>query len=211
MEVSKNESVNHVLKANEVSGASTVSNERARSEVVVKQSDINTNSKYDRIVNLCEAIKEEQVKYEGVYKKYRKGNRICTGLAIGSNFLATASGSSALATSLTGIGLPAAIPLGFISGVAYVTSILTVCINKKIESKMRKHKAIVTLARSKCITLDKTIVKVLDDNVISVDEYEVLCRIVEEYLNQKNELRKRKVDIKKVFDEAENAIKEKLM
>ena len=156
-------------------------------------------------------MKEKQMKYEGVYKKYRKVNRICTGVNITSNLLATASGGSAIATALTGVGLPISVPLAFVSGIGYVMSVLSTCINKKIGSKMRKHKAIATLARSKYITLDKTMVKVVDDNILSPEEYEVLCKIVEEYYAQKDELRKRKVDIKKVFGQAEKDMREKLM
>ena len=168
-------------------------------------------SKCDRILSLGKDMKEEQMKYEGVYKKYRKVNRICTGVNITSNLLATASGGSAVATALTGVGLPISVPLAFVSGIGYVMSVLSACINKKIVSKMRKHKAIATLARSKYITLDKTMVKVVDDNIISPEEYEVLCKIVEEYYAQKDELRKRKVDIKKVFGQAEKDMREKLM
>ena len=156
-------------------------------------------------------MKEEQKKYEKVYKKYQKASKVCTGVDVIGNLIGTASGGSAIATALTGVGLPVSIPLAVVSGLGYVMSIFNMCISKKIESKMRKHKAIATLARSKHTTLDKAMVKVIDDNVITPEEYAMLCKIADEYYTQKDELRKRKVDIKKAFNKAEKDVKDKLM
>ena len=126
-------------KANVVSEASCpqsgqVSDERVSVAPPKVGNEVKTRvSKCDRILTLGKDMKEEQMKYEGVYKKYRKVNRICTGVNITSNLLATASGGSAVATALTGVGLPVSIPLAVVSGLGYVMSMFNICISKKIE------------------------------------------------------------------------------
>ena len=79
--------------------------------------------RYDYIMNLHKGVKEDELKYERTYKKYRKANRVCTGIGISSNFIATSTSLSAISTALTGIGLVVAMSLGVLSGICYGASI----------------------------------------------------------------------------------------
>ena len=96
-----------------------------------------------------------------------------------------------------------AIPLAVISGLSYVSAIASTAVGKKVSSKRAKHLAIAQLAKSSSLTLSKYVSKVIDDGKIDEKEFDLVCKVVENYWMQKNELRKRKVDIEKVMKKAE--------
>ena len=68
-----------------------------------------------------------------------------------STLLSTAS----LATALSIVGLPASIPLGGINGAFAAASSGLIIASKKLDSKIKKHQEIVTLAIAKRDTVDR--------------------------------------------------------
>ena len=149
-------------------------------------------------------MEKELIKYETVYKKYKKGDKICTAVSVTSSFVGTACSTSAVAVATTVVLAGVAIPLAVISGLSYVSAIASTAVGKKVSSKRAKHLAIYQLAKSSSLTLSKYVSKVIDDGKIDEREFDMVCKFVETYWKQKNELRKRKVDTEKVMKESRN-------
>ena len=94
-----------------------------------------------------------------------------------STLLPTAS----LATALSIVGLPASIPLGAISGAFAAASSGLIIANKKLDSKIKKHQEIVTLAIAKRDTVNRLLSKALADNQISDGEFQLLMTEFSQY------------------------------
>ena len=191
MEESKNKYVNG--ESNVVSGSLNEIN-----EMVIRDDKY----RYDRILELQSEMKNEKNKYEMIYKKYKKGEKICTGVSVGSNFIGTSCSTSAVATSLTVVAIPIAIPLAVLGGISYVSAILSTAVGKNISAKRSKHMAIFQLARNTCIVISRSLSHIISDGKIDVREFDMICEIVEGYYKQKDDLRKRKVDLEKLMHSA---------
>ena len=95
-----------------------------------------------------------------------------------------------------------AIPLAVISGLSYVSAIASTAVGKKVSSKRAKHLAIAQSAKSSPLTLSQYVSEVIYDGKLDERELDLICKLVEYYWEQKNELRKRKVSIQKVIKES---------
>ena len=79
------------------------------------------------------------------------------------------------------VGLPATIPLGGVGGAfAFLSSGLIVA-SKKLDSKIKKHQEIVTLAIAKRDTVDRLISKTLADNHITDSEFQLIMTEFSQY------------------------------
>ena len=92
-------------------------------------------------------------------------------------------------------GLPAAIPLGGVSGAALVCQLVGVAssglivTSKKLDSKIKKHHAIVTLAIAKRDTVWRLHSKALSDNKISDSEFQLIMTEFDQYNALKDAVR----------------------
>ena len=77
------------------------------------------------------------------------------------------------------MGLPASIPLGSVGGVFALAFSGLIITSKKLDSKIKKHQEIVTLAITKRDTVYRLHSKALADNQISDSEFQL---IMAEYL-----------------------------
>jgi len=92
----------------------------------------------------------------------------------GTSVLSAVFSSASFGSAISVIGLPATIPLGgFAGGFALVSSGLIV-VSKKLDSKIKKHQEIVTLALSKRDTVDRLLSKALVDNRVSDAEFQLI-------------------------------------
>ena len=80
----------------------------------------------------------------------------------------TALSTASLASALSVVGLPASIPMGGVSAVFAAASSSLIIASKKLDSKIKKHQEIVTLAIAKRDLVDRLLSKALADNQISV-------------------------------------------
>ena len=171
--------------------------------------------RYNRLLKLEAEMKEEQKKYEVVLKKYKKAHRICTTVDVACNFIGLSCATSSVAGALSAVGLPVAIPLAVIGGISYVLGMGSIVVNKKIASKLQKHRAISELARSTCKSLSRLHSQVIEDGKVDHKEYDMICDVVENYYKQKKELQRRKVHIKKAlqkeFKRGEEAMRNKFV
>ena len=100
-------------------------------------------------------------------------------------------GASAAASSMTGIGIVAGIPLAFVAALLGVASVKTATIQARLSRKLEKHQLTAALGRSKLDGKTKIISMTLVDNIISDDEYRMVLENLERYRELKAALRKK--------------------
>ena len=112
-----------------------------------------------------------------------------TGGAAGSTIISTAVSSASLASALSVVRLPAAIPLGGVGGVFALASSGLIIARKKLDSKIKKHEKIVSLAIAKRDTVWRLHSKALADNQISDNEFQLIMKEFEQYNMLKEAIR----------------------
>ena len=93
----------------------------------------------------------------------------------------TLRSSASLASALSIVGLPAAVPLGGVGGAFAAASSGLIIASKKLDSEIKKHQEIVTLAIAKRNTVDRLLSKALADNQISDGEFQLLMAEFSQY------------------------------
>ena len=104
-----------------------------------------------------------------------------TGVLSGRRFFLLLFQAPVLASALSVVGLPAAIPLGGVGGAFALASSGLIVASKKLDSKIKKHQAIVTLAIAKRDTVWRLHSKALADNAISDREFQLIMTEFEQY------------------------------
>ena len=79
------------------------------------------------------------------------------------------------------MGIPAAIPLGGVGGLFSLASSRLIIASKKLDSKIKKHQEIVTLAIAKRDTVYRLHSKALADNNISDSEFQLIMAEFQQY------------------------------
>ena len=79
------------------------------------------------------------------------------------------------------MGLPVAIPLGGVGGAFALASSGLIIASKKLDSKIKKHQEIVTLAIAKRDTVYRLHSKALSDNQISDSEFQLIMAEFSQY------------------------------
>ena len=102
-----------------------------------------------KVNEVSAALNAEVVHYRAVAKKYKRAKKLTNWCAVGSTVFSTAVSSASLASALSVVGLPAAILLGGVGGAFALASSGLIVASKKLDSKIKKHQAIVTLAIAK--------------------------------------------------------------
>ena len=135
------------------------------------------------------AMNTEVVHYRSVAKKYKRAKKAANWSAAGFGMFSTALSSASLASALSVIGLPAAIPLSGVGGAFAAASSGLIIASKKLDSKIKKHQEIVTLAIAKRDTVDRLLSKALVDNQISDAEFQLLMAEFSQYNALKDAVR----------------------
>ena len=119
--------------------------------------------------------------YRVVGKKYKRAKKFVNWSAAGSSGLSALFSCASFGSALSVVGLPATIPLGGVGGAfAFVSSGLIVA-SKKLDSKIKKHQEIVTLAIAKRDTVDRLLSKTLADNQITDGEFQLIMTEFSQY------------------------------
>ena len=116
----------------------------------------------------------EVSKYRTVAKKYKRAKKFVNWSAAGSSGLSAVFSSASLGSALSVVGLPATIPLGGVGGTFALVSSGLILASKKLDSKIKKHQQIVTLALAKRDTVDRLLSKALKDNRVSDGEFQLI-------------------------------------
>ena len=103
------------------------------------------------------ALNAKVAHYRGVAKKYKRAKKAANWSAAGCGMFSTLLSSASLASALSIVGLPAAVPLGGVGGAFAAASSGLIIASKKLDSTIKKHQEIVTLAIAKRDTVDRQI------------------------------------------------------
>ena len=147
------------------------------------------NFRMQKANEISEALKAEVAHYRAVAKKYKRAKKVTNWSAACSSLISTAVSSASLASALSVVGLPAAIPLGGVGGAFTLASSGLIVASKKLDSKIKKHQAIVTLAIAKRDTVRRLHSKALADNKISDNEFQLIITEFEQYNVLKEDVR----------------------
>ena len=127
------------------------------------------------------ALNAEVVHYRGVAKKYKRAKKTTNWVTAGSGLISTACSSASFGSALSVVGIPAAIPLGGLGGFFALASSGLIIAGKKLDSKIKKHQEIVTLAIAKRDTVYRLHSKALSDNNISDTEFQLIMAEFQQY------------------------------
>ena len=120
------------------------------------------------------ALNAGVVHYRAVAKKYKRAKKVTNWSTAGSTLISTAFSSASLGSAISVVGLPAAIPLGGVGGAFALASSGLIVASKKLDSKINKHQAIVTLAIAKGETVYRLYSKAFADNQITDREFQLI-------------------------------------
>ena len=126
-------------------------------------------------------LNAEVVHYRSVAKKFKRFKKTANWLATSSGLISTACSTASLGSALTVVGIPAAIPLGGVGGFFALASSGLIIGSKKLDSKIKKHQAIMTLVLAKRDTVWRLHSKALADNNISDSEFQLIMTEFEQY------------------------------
>ena len=135
------------------------------------------------------AVNSEVVHYRGVAKKYKRAKKTTNLAAAGSGLVSTACLSASFGSALSVVGIPAAIPLGGLGGLFALASSGLIIASKKLDSKIKKHQEIVTLAIAKRDTVYRLHSKALSDNTISDSDFQLIMSEFHQYTVLKEAVR----------------------
>ena len=127
------------------------------------------------------ALNAEVFHYRSVAKKYKRAKKTTNWFAAGSGLFSTACSTASFGSALTVVGIPAAIPLGGIGASFALISSGLIIASKKLDSKIKKYQAIVTLALAKRDTVWRLHSKALADNNISDSEFQLIMTEFQQY------------------------------
>ena len=127
------------------------------------------------------SLNAEIAHYRTVAKKYKRAKKAINWNSASCGMFSTLLSSASLASALSIVGLPAAVPLGGVGGVFAAASSGLIIASKKLDSKIKNHQEIVTPAIAKRDTVDRLLSKALTDNQISDSEFQLLMAEFSQY------------------------------
>ena len=136
--------------------------------------DLPSDFRMKKINEISAAIHGEVDHYRTVAKKYKRTKMFVNLGAGGTSVLSAVFSGASFGSAISVIGLPATIPLGGVAGGFALMSSGLIVASKKLDSKIKKHQEIVTLAIAKRDTVDRLLSKAMRDNRVSDDEFQLI-------------------------------------
>ena len=143
------------------------------------------NFRMQKANEVLKYLSDEVSHYRLVAKEYKRTKTIINYASFSAGGISGFPSAGGVAAAFTGIGIPAAIPIGCVASLFGLTGFY-----KKLEPKLIKHCKIMTLALSKCDTVNHILSKSLIDGKISDAEFQSILDEKESYRIQKEILRK---------------------
>jgi len=143
--------------------------------------DLPSDFRMKKINEISAYLRDEVDHYRTVAKKYKRTKMFVNWGAGGTSVLSAIFSSASFGSAISVIGLPATIPLGGVAGGFALMSSGLIVASKKMDSKIKKHQEIVTLALAKRDTVDRLLSKALRDNRVSDDEFELIMAEYSQY------------------------------
>ena len=133
--------------------------------------------KFQKVNEISAALNKEVGHSRAAAKKYKRAKKVVNCSVAGSSVLSAAFSSASFGSALSVVSLPATMPLDSVSGAFALASSGLIIASKKLDSKIKKHQEIVTLAIVKRDTVDRLLSKTLSDNQISDSEFQLIMTI----------------------------------
>ena len=165
-----------------------------------------------KVNEISTALNKEVGHYRAVAKKYKRAKKVFNWSAAGSSVLSAAFSSASFGSALSFVGLPATLPLGVVGGCFALASSGLIIACKKLDSKIKKHQEIVTLAIAKRDTVDRLLSKAMTDNIISDNEFKLIMDEFSQYNVLKDSVRAKltrhssRPDVKKIRKEERSKV-----
>jgi len=150
---------------------------------------LSSDFRMKKINEISAALRGGVDHYRTVAKKYKRTKKFVNYGAGGTSLLSAVFSSASFGSAIYVIGLPATIPLGGVAGGFALVSSALIVASKKLDSKIKKHQEIVTLAIAKRDTVDRLLSKALTDNRVSDDEFQLIMAEHSQYNVQKGAVR----------------------
>ena len=130
---------------------------------------------------IAASLDAEVAHYRVVAKKYKRAKKIVNWSATGTGLISSACSTASFGSALSVIGIPVAIPLGGVGGTLALASSGLIFASKNLDSKIKKHHEIATLAIAKRDTINRLLSKCLVDNIISDGEFQLIMAEFSQY------------------------------
>jgi len=180
------------------------------------------NFRLQKINEIANSLDREVAHYRLVAKKYKRARKFVNWSAAGSSVLSAAFSSASFGSALSVVGLPATVPLGGAGGCFALVSSGLITTSKKLDSKIKKHQEITTLAVAKRDTINRLFSKALNNNEVSSHEFDTILSEFQQYNALKEQVRakilrqpsKRKltdVDVKKLEKDLRGRLQSELI
>jgi len=147
------------------------------------------NFRLQKINEISYTLAREVDHYHLVAKKYKRARKFVNWSAAGSSVLSAAFSSVSFGTVLSMVGLPATVPLGGAGGCFALVSSGLIIASKKLESKIKKHQEITTLAVAKRDTINRLLSNALNNNEVSSHEFDTILSEFQQYNFLKDQVR----------------------
>jgi len=134
-----------------------------------------------KVNEILAALNGDVSHYRAVAKKYKRAKKFVNWSAAGSSGLSAVFSIGGLGSALSIVGLPASIPLGGVGGAFALVSSGLILTSKKLDSKIKKHQEIMTLAIAKRDTVDRLLSKTLADKHITDGEFQLIMTEFSQY------------------------------
>ena len=148
------------------------------------------NFRMQKANEVLKYLSDEVSHYRLVAKKYKRTKTIINYASFSFGGISGFLSAGGVAAAFTVIGAPAAIPIGCVASFFGLTAAGLTGFYKKLQPKLIKHCKIMTLALSKCDTVNRILSKSLIDGKISDAEFQSILDEKESYRIQKEILRK---------------------
>ncbi len=153
-------------------------------------------------------LEQQLSKYKSLLNKHKKVSNGCSYVSISSGGLGTSTGVAAVTTASTGVGAPAAIPLGAIAIGSGIICLTTSALEKKFKTKIMKYEKLSQLTKDTIDLISRIISDAILDEVITDQEFKIIVRTYEKYSKEINQIKNKiKEDMQQIeMDDLKNQI-----
>ena len=140
--------------------------EEERLYLPLPEENVEMSRKERNFSDIEKQIADESERYRVVLKKYKKARQVIHNIVVTLGGVTFVLSGGAIASSATGVGIVAAIPIASVAAVCDVAFTCLTAINKYIERKSNKHTKIQSLAPSKHDTIRNLVSTALDNHSV---------------------------------------------
>jgi len=142
-----------------------------------------------KINEIANTLDGEVAHYRLIAKKYKRARKFVNWSAAGSSVLSAAFSNASFGSAMSLVGLPATVPLCGAGGCLALVSSGLIIASEKLDSKIKEHQEITTLAVAKRDTINRLLSKALNNNEVSSHEFDTILSEFQQYNALKEQVR----------------------